>query len=140
MNRLNPGLALALFGLAAMAAATPDVQRIQNRFVAPCCWQESVAVHRSEAAAEMRAEIGQMVAAGKTEDQIVSDYVARYGERILLEPLGSKLLWLRLIPVAAVALALVGLILLIRRLRRRPPPPAATHTAALPALPDLDLD
>jgi cytochrome c-type biogenesis protein CcmH len=123
-----------------LLAAAPDVQRIQNRFVAPCCWQESVAVHRSEAAAEMRAEIGRMVAAGRTEDQIVSEYVARYGERILLEPLGSKLLWLRLIPVAAAALALAGLILLIRRLRRRPPPPAATHSAALPALPDLDLD
>jgi len=66
-------------------------RKLQARFIAPCCWSETVAVHRSESAAGMRDEIARFVDDGKSEDEIVAFYVAKYGERILLEPRGQKL-------------------------------------------------
>jgi cytochrome c-type biogenesis protein CcmH/NrfF len=51
-----------------------------------------------------------MVSAGRTEDEIVAFYVARYGQRILREPQGSSAIWLRVVPlvVGAVGLLLVA--------------------------------
>ncbi len=129
---------LALLGLHLPAANDGQVRRIQDRFMVPCCWQESVAVHRSEIAGEMRAEIARMVAVGKSEEQIIDFYVARYGERILREPRGSKRRWLTLVPIVSIVLALTGLIEFLRRQRQRPAlvPPGG----GLPPLPDIDLD
>jgi cytochrome c-type biogenesis protein CcmH len=129
---------LSLLWLMPLLAQKRDVRKIQDRFVAPCCWQESVAVHRSEVAAEMRAEIARMVAEGKREDQIVRIYVERYGERILLEPRGSKLFWLSLVPLAVIAIASAWLLAYVRR--KREAPTASTAVAGLPVLPDNDLD
>jgi len=106
--------------------------------MAPCCWQESVAIHRSEIAGEMRAEIARMVAGGRSEDQIVDFYVARYGERILREPRGSKRWWLTLVPLASIALATSGLVFFLRRQQNQPA--LAADAADLPPLPDVDLD
>ena len=131
--------ALFLF-LAAQLLAVDDalVRRLQGRFLAPCCWQESLAVHQSEIAVELRAEIARLAAAGRTENQIVDTLVARYGERILVEPRGTRLRWLNVIPPIAIALAAVALFFVIRRLRR--PAPPRPVPATLPPLPDLDFD
>ena len=129
---------LILFLLTPLWGAPSTVRRIEDRFVAPCCWSESVAVHRSEVAAEMRAEIERMVAGGKTEDQIVDYYVARYGEKILLEPRGSVGRYLFWIPPLLILLATLGLLLYLRRKRRIEPPPPPSPP--LPALMDLDID
>ena len=89
-------LALFLF-LSAQLLAVDEAQlrRLQGRFLAPCCWQESLAVHQSEIAVELRAEIARLAAAGRTENEIVDTLVARYGERILVEPRGTRLRWLK---------------------------------------------
>lgn len=121
------------FAGAAVAAslplrAEPDdlAKKLQAKFIAPCCWSESVAVHRSETAAQMRVEIASMVASGKSEDEIVGDYVARHGERILLEPLGRKRTWLTAIPF--VALGTGGAFLATYLKRQRPAAlPVITH-------------
>lgn len=52
----------------AIAATTDSLRVITERFVAPCCWRENLAVHQSPDAVKMRAEIVQLVAAGRTED------------------------------------------------------------------------
>lgn len=131
-------LLAALWLLPGTAAEIRDARKIQDRFVAPCCWQESVALHRSEVAAQMRAEIVGMVADGKSEDQIVEAYVARYGERVLQEPRGSLRIWLALIPVTLIILAVVWLLTYIRRQRRAQI--SITGSGNLPPLPDADLD
>lgn len=113
-------------------------RKLQARFIAPCCWSETVAVHRSESAAGMRDEIARFVDDGKSEDEIVAFYVAKYGERILLEPRGQKLTWLTAVPIAALA---AGGILLAKYLwREQPPLASATLPAATVAVPDEDLD
>lgn len=107
-------------------------RRIEERFIAPCCWSESVAVHRSEVAAEMRAEIARMLAQGKTEDQIVAHFVARYGERVLIVPRGPSAVWLAMIPWVALAFGLLVLAWFIRRRRATEPAQAARSLPPLP--------
>jgi cytochrome c-type biogenesis protein CcmH len=129
---------LSLLWLLPLAAEDSPVRRIQKRFLAPCCWQQNVADHNSEAASQMRAEIVRMVAAGKSEDQIVEYYVAQYGERILCEPRGAKFAVSILVPVVVLAAAAIWLVGYIRRQRAMPAFDAdAAHP---PAFPETDLD
>lgn len=122
---------------AARAANGPGVRAIEDRFVAPCCWHESVVVHQSDAAAEMRAEIERLAAAGWSEQQIVDAYVSRYGERILREPRGGKKIWLTLVPVVSILLATAGLLLYLRSKRRSLEQPVAEEEN-LPPVPEFD--
>jgi cytochrome c-type biogenesis protein CcmH len=130
---------LALAWLASLRAEPSRARRIEERFIAPCCWRESVAVHRSEVATGMRAEIERMVAQGASEDQIVDSYVVRYGEKILMEPRGAARIWLTTIPLGAIAMATAGLAVLFIR-RRREPPGSTPGVDAPPCLEELDLD
>ena len=86
--------------------------------MAPCCWSESVAQHRSDAALEMKREIGQLIARGKTDTEIIAVFTARHGQRILVEPEGGTGVLLTVIPVVAIAMGVAFTALMIRRLRR----------------------
>jgi cytochrome c-type biogenesis protein CcmH len=109
---------------------------IQERFVAPCCWNDSLADHRSPKALEMKKEIDAHVAQGKTEQQIVDHYVAQYGERILRVPRGARRTWLFVTPVLFLAAGGLSLSWFLRRQRR------AGTTPVLPkrTVPDSDWD
>lgn len=114
--------------LAAMAAAPAGwsqdkarVRALQEKLIAPCCWSESVAMHRSEVAAEMRAEIARMVQEGRSDREILDFYKAKYGTRILMEPEGQLRLWAYTIPMVAVIAGLVLVIWIIRRMVRPQP-------------------
>jgi cytochrome c-type biogenesis protein CcmH len=137
VRRLSPlTLLLAAVATASAAEAQDASRRIEERFLAPCCWRENLAVHRSPEAEEMRAEILQLVKSGKTESEIVDFYVARYGERILREPRGGLSLWLSVVPMLVIlagALLVAGYIV---RARRRLAEVAPAE--ALPPLPDVE--
>ena len=60
-----------------------------------------------------------MVASGQTESQIVDEYVARYGERILREPRGARFQVLTITPIAVLGIACLFLIRFLSRVRRR---------------------
>lgn len=145
-SRLSPVFllpALPLFAwVAAGGAAVPvddaAIRKVESRFVAPCCWQESVEVHQSQIAAQMRDEISGMMRQGKSEDEIVAFYVARYGERILWAPRGRRYFWLIVMPVVVLAIGSLLLAYYLARLRRSKP--VAASTAGLPPIPDEDLD
>lgn len=114
--------------LAAMVAAPAGwsqdkarVRALQEKLIAPCCWSESVAMHRSEVAAEMRAEIARMVQEGRSDREILDFYKAKYGTRILMEPEGQLRLWAYTIPMVAVIAGLVLVIWIIRRMVRPQP-------------------
>jgi len=92
------------------------IRSLQEKLIAPCCWSESVASHRSEIAAEMRAEISRMVAEGKSDREILDYYKAKYGPRILMEPEGELRMWAYTIPVVAGVSGLVLVVWLIRRM------------------------
>ncbi|WP_321475928.1 cytochrome c-type biogenesis protein CcmH [uncultured Paludibaculum sp.] len=138
-NVLAAGVLLAIAAGSSLRAESPDaaIRRLQEKFIAPCCWSESVAVHRSEAAAEMRAEIARLYRSGASEQEITAGFVSQYGERILMEPSGTKFTWLIVIPVTVSLVAVAGLILY---LRRRPKPAEQMESQALAAVSDDDLD
>lgn len=126
------------FATSSAVAATDSLRTITERFVAPCCWRENLALHQSPDAERMRAEIVQLVAAGRTEDEIVERYVTRYGERILRVPRGGKFALLTLTPLAVLILGAAGVLLYLGRRRRAILP--ETAGVALPMISESELE
>ena len=95
-------LTLGLVGVL-VAQSRPEFQprqeKLEKSLLAPCCWSEPIATHRSEVALEMRAEIARFLGEGKSDREILDYYKARYGERILVEPEGAKWWWMHVVPV-----------------------------------------
>ena len=91
-------------------------QELEHEIMAPCCYGGPVADHDSPEARQVRAEIAQLLAEGKTKQEILDIYVAAYGEQILARPpaRGFNLLAYIMPP----ALLLVGGFLLIVFIKR----------------------
>jgi cytochrome c-type biogenesis protein CcmH len=81
------------------------------------CQNQSIAESNAELAGDLRRQIREQIAAGRTDDQIVQFMVDRYGDFVLYQPplrATTVLLW------AGPALLLVaGFFVLIRNVRRR---------------------
>jgi cytochrome c-type biogenesis protein CcmH len=107
-------LAVALSGPSVDPSVEARAREIEARIIAPCCWTQPVSRHYSEVALEIRKQVREMLAAGKSEEQILDFYVARYGERILATPRarGFNML-VYVLPWAGLVagIALVGLVL-----------------------------
>lgn len=121
--RLMAALAAAVVFLSA-ADLTPEQKlrstALQKRLLAPCCWSETVATHRSETALEMRAEINRMVAAGRSDREILDHFKGRYGMRILIEPEGERAFWIHFAPPVVLLLGFAWVSFVIHRwLKRR---------------------
>ena len=82
------------------ASETERYNKVTHALVAPCCWREAIAIHRSAEALQMLDEVEQLVASGRSEQEIKAIYVARYGVRILADPPGREGQWLYVMPVA----------------------------------------
>lgn len=137
-RRQLPALAsAALLGAAgvARAADTADLdhppaaaKELEGRLLAPCCWKQTLDVHASPKADELRAEIRKRIRAGESPEAVEADIVKRYTPKILaiphkgfLEPVGIAIL-------SGAGVALVGLIVLGRRrlvARKEEPAPVA---------------
>lgn len=113
-----------LVSLLAAAQTTPRERALQEKLVAACCWNESIAFHRSETAAEMRAELKNMIDAGLSDEVILQRFQDKYSSRVLIEPQGSRSLVIYSVPAALTAVSAIGLIWLIRRWVRRAQPGA----------------
>lgn len=105
----------AIVAAAACFATDAPYDKLANELVAPCCWKEALAQHRSPAADEARAEFRTLVAEGRSEAEIRDWFVAKYGERILLTPAGGKARALFWIPIAGAAFALSMAVFALRR-------------------------
>jgi cytochrome c-type biogenesis protein CcmH/NrfF len=92
------------------AAQKAVYQKVCQSLIAPCCWRESVAMHRSPASLQAREEVAAMIVAGKSEREILDDFVARYGARVLIEPEGGRAQWLYVIPILVLALGSIAAI------------------------------
>lgn len=128
MKRLLSILAPVVVVLAALAvgasgsdAPSTDAERAQaiaGTVRCPTCQGQSVASSDAPAAVEIRREIDRRVAAGEGDDEVRGALTAAYGEGILLNPPASGvagLVWV--LPVAALVLAVGGLIYALRRWR-----------------------
>jgi cytochrome c-type biogenesis protein CcmH len=105
-------------------------REIEDNLIAPCCWTQPVSEHSSDVAEKIRKEVREMVAAGKSRDEILDRYVAEYGERILATPRAkgfNRLVYI--LPWLALILGAWLLILLLKKLRA---PVPASDPAPLP--------
>jgi cytochrome c-type biogenesis protein CcmH len=99
-------VALVIAGALLLRPTEPATHDEQARAIAaelrcPDCAGLSVADSPTGAAAEIRRQIDEQLAAGKTAEQITASFVTRYGDWILLTPPGA-VTWL--VPLAATAL------------------------------------
>jgi cytochrome c-type biogenesis protein CcmH len=112
------------------------IASLERKLLAPCCWSETVAVHRSPVALEMKNGIRALVGQGRTDREILDYYKAKYGARILIEPEGGTRMFANAVPWIAAALGVVALAAAIRKMTRNRPAPVPA--AALPEMPDDD--
>jgi len=68
------------------AALEKQAKAIEAMLMAPCCWAQQVSLHQSPASDEIKQTVRRLLADGKTQQQILDQYVAEYGDRILAEP------------------------------------------------------
>ena len=116
--------------VAAAQAPTPsddDVNAVARELYCPVCENIPLDVCPTTACAQWRELIRQMLAQGKSKEEIKQYFVAQYGDRVLAEPPRSGLNWLAygLPPV----IFLVGVYLIYRGMRgviARRPKPAVT--------------
>jgi len=97
-----------------------DVNRIAKQMYCPVCENEPLDACRTAACQQWRAQIGQMLSEGQSEQQIKDYFVARYGVRVLAQPpaQGTSLL-LYLLPIVGLIVGVVIVVWLLRRLRAR---------------------
>jgi cytochrome c-type biogenesis protein CcmH len=126
MRRRRPALALLaclwVMAISVAVGAEPRVDgelMLEQRLVAPCCWVQTLDVHDSPIALELRTEIHRRLAAGEPSSKIEADMVARYGDRIRAMPPGNPLAKVAAVVSGAVALAGVLLALLVRKWVKR---------------------
>ena len=62
------------------------IRSLESQVMAPCCWSQTVADHRSAAAEEVRQKIRQSVRAGMDDEAILASFISTYGKRILAQP------------------------------------------------------
>jgi cytochrome c-type biogenesis protein CcmH len=97
-----------------------DVNRIAKQMYCPVCENEPLDACRTAACQQWRAQIGQMLSEGQSEQQIKDYFVARYGVRVLAQPpaQGTSLL-LYVLPIVGLIVGVVIVVWLLRRLRAR---------------------
>lgn len=135
-------LTLAVLATPVLAQSTGEVPpELEKRAIAlekeintPCCWVP-LDGHYSGQAPEMKALIRRKLMAGESDKQILADFEAQYGKRILTAPPARGfhvLLWV--IPVLVLLVASVLVALLIRKWTRQsamePAPASASAKAA----------
>jgi len=141
---------IAVMLYAAISAAAENrqqaemVREIEDNLIAPCCWSQPVSQHYSEASEKIRKEVREMVAAGKSRDEILDYFVAQYGERILAAPRARGFNALAyVLPWAALIVGAWLLIVILRKLRSPvavPPPLPDARYASIVEKEVKDLD
>ena len=113
--RATLALAIALSFSSLTPQQSTTVNRLEHKLMAPCCYSQTIAEHMSSEAAQMRDEVTAMVAAGKSEQEIISYYKTKYGETIVVTPDGVSGKIAFGVPVLVFALASLLLAFVLRR-------------------------
>ncbi|MGA8036332.1 MAG: cytochrome c-type biogenesis protein CcmH [Candidatus Acidiferrales bacterium] len=93
---------------------TRQIRDVEAKLLAPCCYTQSIALHESDVAVDMRHEVVAMVVDGKTEQQIIDHYEEMYGDRILILPGGLRAQMLFRLPLLALVVGAFAVILFLR--------------------------
>lgn len=113
-------MALSTLALAQDSALDRRVMNLAKELRCLVCQNETLADSQAPLAADLRNQIREQLAAGKSEREVVDFLVARYGDFVLYNPpfkASTALLWTG--PFLFLAF---GAFLLVRLVRRRRPP------------------
>ena len=108
-----------------------EAQAIDKMIMCPVCPAETIDQAQVEISFQMRAVIREMLAEGRSREEILDYFVDRYGPDILAAPpkTGANLLaWI--LPIVGVAAGLAGVFFVIRAMTGRNRPPVAVAVAA----------
>jgi len=136
-------LAVGAQGIAQPVLTGPQMERfdkLTHELIAPCCWREPIAVHRSVEAQQMLDEVKQLVLEGRSEEEIKAIYVARYGLRILADPPGKEGKWLYIVPIAILCCVLFGVVWYVRSLATGVMPPRISVPPELMARAQMEIE
>lgn len=128
MKRLI-ALAIALQCALAAAAAPPDneqrIRALSEKLRCLVCQNQTLADSNAALASDLRQQLHEQVAAGRSDDEIIDYLVQRYGDFVLYEPpfkATTVLLWIG--PFVLLLGAGAVLVVTLRRRRRMPDEPA----------------
>jgi cytochrome c-type biogenesis protein CcmH len=113
--------------------------RLEGRIMAPCCWNQTIDIHGSEPAYELRREIRKRLKAGESPDAIEASFVQRFGPKILAVPDSSPLGSLAtVLSLAFGGAGVAGYFMLKRwtRAGKKPDPKKAAKSGSSAAKPD----
>jgi len=104
----------------AQQPTTDEINAVAKKLSCPTCTGINVADCPTETCAQWRAKIGEMLAEGKTEPEILDYFAARYGDHVLqVPPKRGFFVWVWVLPVAAVVAGLAWLVYLMRGWSKR---------------------
>jgi cytochrome c-type biogenesis protein CcmH len=113
-----------LFSLQETANNEQRIRQLEERLRCLVCQNQSLADSNAELAGDLRKQVRDQVAAGRSDEEIVSFLVQRYGDFVLYEPpfkASTALLWIG----PFVLLLGAGLVLVLTLRRRRDAPEEA---------------
>jgi cytochrome c-type biogenesis protein CcmH len=118
-------LALMLFFLAFSSNANESsearIRQLEEKLRCLVCQNQTLADSSAELAGDLRQHVREQVKAGRSDAEILQFMVQRYGDFVLYEPpfkASTALLWAG--PFILLAVALIGLVLVLRRRRTAP--------------------
>jgi cytochrome c-type biogenesis protein CcmH len=109
------------------------VQKLGQELRCAVCQGLSIADSPSSMARAQLDKVRELVAEGKSDQEIVDYFVARYGEWVLLEPKREGFNWL--VWLGPAALVLGGLFVILRQVKAGPAPASASPASAAPPTP-----
>ena len=122
-------LIVFLFSIALNAKAVENnenrIRHLEEKLRCLVCQNQSLADSNAELAGDLRKQVRDQVAAGRSDDEIVAYLVQRYGDFVLYEPpfkATTALLWVG--PFLLFAAAVGFLLVAVRRRRNAPQEPA----------------
>ena len=144
MKSKAPWVALALvvlvtLGIVAVRSQPDDspaarAGRLNHRLACPECAGESIADSNVVAARAVRERIKERIAEGKSDEEIVDELVAVYGDKVLRTPANEGIgLVAWLIPITVILLGLTGLLIAFRRWSTTPRRVATAEDEAIVA-------
>jgi len=137
MRILTLLLSLWIAGSACAKDATPLAEDpvVEQRLIAiseemRClvCQNESLAGSRADLAQDLRRELRELIRQGKSDDEIKTFMVSRYGDFVLYRPPVKPITWV--LWLGPFVLMLAGLVALLLHLRKRSREPGQTALSA----------
>lgn len=125
-------------GVAAAAEPKTTLYAVESEVMCVSCGVPLAIAESPQADAERRA-ITELIAQGKTKDEILDELVVQYGEDVLASPKDEGFgLAAYVVPIALVLLALLAGAIMLPKWRARARERAGTPLAAGPAMSDAD--